>query len=258
MITALLSSLLVLPLKLTLFWGICQWMAVGRPGAQATGRPQGIGLAAGSPGRPAPTLPPSPLFPYYSLAMPVPLPPNAKQVFHGVIHDIWQCDQELYDGTHTTFEYMVRQDSVTVIGFADPQTIILTRQEQPGRGEVFLDAPGGRVDEGETHEQAALREFQEETGLVIGKMFCFRNMKHMGTSRYAQSLFIATNLTNHEKGPHMESGEKIEVLHMPWKEAVQLSAERKIRQPEVMLAIMTLEYHEASKEMLKKFLAHDG
>jgi ADP-ribose pyrophosphatase len=190
--------------------------------------------------------------------MPVPLPPNAKQVFHGGIHDVWQWDQELFDGSHSTFECMVRQDSVTVIGFLDPKTIILTRQEQPGRGEVFLDAPGGRVDQGETHEQAARREFREETGLTIGKILPFRTMKHFGTSRYAQSLFIATDLKNHTKDLHAEPGEKIELLPTPWTEAVRLCGERKIRQPEVMLAIMTLEYFEPAKELLKKFLANNG
>jgi ADP-ribose pyrophosphatase len=188
--------------------------------------------------------------------MPVPPPPEAKQVFHGVMHDIWQWDQELFDGSHATFECLVRTDSVTVIGFLDPQTIVLTRQEQPGRGEIFLDAPGGRVDEGETHEQAARREFLEETGLTIGNILPFRTMDHHGSSRYSQTVFIATDLKDLTGGPHNDPGEKIESLKTPWDEAVRLCAERKIRQPEVMLAIMTLEYHEPSKDLLRKFLGN--
>lgn len=44
--------------------------------------------------------------------------------------------------------------------------ILLFRWKVPERDYVWWSTPGGGLDEGETHEQAALRELAEETGLT--------------------------------------------------------------------------------------------
>jgi hypothetical protein len=77
-----------------------------------------------------------------------PIPENAKLAFKGKIFDVYQWEQEMYDGSKTIFEKIKRPDTVVVFPVLDDGTILLTEQEQPGR-EPFIDAPGGRVDEGE-------------------------------------------------------------------------------------------------------------
>ena len=49
----------------------------------------------------------------------------------------------------------------------DPLTV-LVRKNRPARLSGTLNPPGGKVDPGETPEEAAVREVREETGIVLG------------------------------------------------------------------------------------------
>ncbi len=52
---------------------------------------------------------------------------------------------------------------VTVISEMDGKIVMIRRDNEPGRGKWTI--PGGFVDRGEVVEEAAVREFLEETGL---------------------------------------------------------------------------------------------
>jgi 8-oxo-dGTP diphosphatase len=51
------------------------------------------------------------------------------------------------------------------IALRDGQLLLIRRRHPPSRGRWSL--PGGRVESGETSEQALVREMAEETGLVV-------------------------------------------------------------------------------------------
>lgn len=44
--------------------------------------------------------------------------------------------------------------------------MLLQKQFRPPLGQVVIEVPAGLVDEGETPEEAAVRELREETGYV--------------------------------------------------------------------------------------------
>ena len=70
--------------------------------------------------------------------MPTPPPSNAKRLHHGPIVDLWQWEQEMFDGTTEIFECVTRQDTVAVIPFINPDTVLLTKQSQPLIENLFL------------------------------------------------------------------------------------------------------------------------
>ncbi len=55
--------------------------------------------------------------------------------------------------------------AVDILIIEDNQIVLLTRAIEPFRG--LFDLPGGMVEYGETVEQAAVREAEEETGLKV-------------------------------------------------------------------------------------------
>lgn len=186
--------------------------------------------------------------------MPVPPPPNGKKVFAGTLADAYQWPQKMYDGTTRVFECYVRPDTVTVIPFLDRDTVIMTKQWQPGKPEPFWDVPGGRVDPGEGLEEAAAREFHEETGYRAGRMTPILHRKHNGLMRFEQVIYLASDLAFNQTGNHEMDGEKIEVVPMAWTDVLKMCFEKKMRQPEVMLAMLCMEFDPEQRAKLDAFL----
>lgn len=89
------------------------------------------------------------------------LPPHARQVYSGIIFDLWQWEQTLYDGSTAIYESATRADSITVIPIVGDK-ILVQHQEQPFRG-AFISLPGGSREE-ENPLVDAQRELLDETG----------------------------------------------------------------------------------------------
>lgn len=91
------------------------------------------------------------------------LPSEANLVFKGKIFEVWQWEQEMFDGTKETFEKLKRANTALVIPLVG-KNILIQEQEQPDKPGPFLSLPGGRCDESEKPLEAAKRELLEETG----------------------------------------------------------------------------------------------
>ena len=91
------------------------------------------------------------------------IPKDAQLVFKGRLFNVYQWQQEMFDGSSMTYERLRRKPSVTLLPIMPDGKIMLCEEEQPHRGK-FLSTPGGQVEEGEMPEVAAIRELLEETG----------------------------------------------------------------------------------------------
>jgi ADP-ribose pyrophosphatase len=182
------------------------------------------------------------------------VPSHAKRVFDGILFDLYQWEQKQYDGSIATYECALRQDSVSVIAFQDPDTIILTKQEQPNRAEPFFDVPGGRIEKGETPEEAARREFLEETGIRVGRLKPFKTIPLTGSTRFTLYYFIGTDLTPDAKTKNLDPGERIIVQPTSLRAAVEMSLRQEMRQAWIMISILSFVYDPEANKMLKDFL----
>jgi ADP-ribose pyrophosphatase len=175
-------------------------------------------------------------------------------VYKNARHEVWEWDQELYDGSHKTFSCMVRQDTAAVIPFLDANTVLLLWEAQPDRIKPFWDVPGGCIESDEQDPSHAVqRELLEETGYRAQAVQHFRTTRFEGLSRFEEFVFLAKGLTD-GGGPQREPGEKIELRPTAWDDAVKLALRGELRRQEVMLAILAMEFDPEARAIKQTFL----
>jgi ADP-ribose pyrophosphatase len=150
------------------------------------------------------------------------IPKEAKKVFSGIIYDVYQWPQIMFDGTTETFEMLKRADTVSVFPIKDDKLVVL-KQLQPGWTVPKYGFPGGRVDPDDRSPLEAIkRETEEETGLS------FKNWKLIDCLQREEKLewfhykFVATDFIDESAVRH-DPGEKIEVLYKTFEEVKELA-----------------------------------
>ena len=166
-----------------------------------------------------------------------PIPPHASRVFKGVIYDIYQWEQVLFDGTKTTFEKAKRADTTVVFPILPDGTILLTRQQQPGSAGFSYCGAGGRVEEGEDPFDTAVRELREETGHEAGEWVLWDAVQPMGKLDWAVYILLAKQCKKvTEISP--DAGEKIEVLPVTFEEFLDIATLPNFAEKEVVPRVL--------------------
>lgn len=106
---------------------------------------------------------------------------------------------EFSNGQQRTYERLLgNKPAVLIIPMLDDDRVILVREYAAGTDDYQLALPKGRVDEGETFEQAADRELREEGGYGANKLTLLKHMtqspnymEHSTQLVLAQCLFEA-------------------------------------------------------------------
>jgi ADP-ribose pyrophosphatase len=116
-------------------------------------------------------------------------------------------------------------DWVNVVAVTARGEFILVNQYRFGTGKLSLEVPGGVVDQGETHREAAERELLEETGYIASE---WRQLGVLAPNPALNTntcgIWLATGCTFLENGGHDHS-EFIRVEHLSRQEAVQAIAD---------------------------------
>lgn len=179
-----------------------------------------------------------------------PIPDNAKKVFGGVLFDVYQWEQELFDGTKTLFEKLKRPDTVVVFPVLDDGKIILTEQEQPGK-EPFIGATGGRVDEGEDILEAAKRELLEESGYEASEFVLWDAQHPTSKIDWVVYTFIAKGLKK-VADMNLDAGEKIKLKLVDLDEFIEIAINKNFVEKEIIPKLYEAKLHPEKKEELKK------
>jgi ADP-ribose pyrophosphatase len=149
------------------------------------------------------------------------IPKEAERVFKGIIFDVYQWQQKMYDGNTKTFEMLRRPDTVKVLAVKDG-TIVMLDEEQPHYGREF-ELPGGRNDVGSEDELAcAKREMLEETGMTFKTWKLIDAYQPLHKIEAFVYLFLATDFIDQTE-PKVDGGEDITVKLVTFDECLATS-----------------------------------
>lgn len=147
------------------------------------------------------------------------IPPHAERVFKGVIFDVWQWQQKMFDGSFATFEMLKRPDTTVAICVRGDKIVVL-EEEQPHYGKR-VGLPGGRADvEGEDELVAIKREVVEETGMRYRNWKLVHATQHWSKIDHFVYIFVATDFAD-QIDPNIDVGEKITVTEMTHADFIQ-------------------------------------
>lgn len=155
------------------------------------------------------------------------LPQNAERVFKGLIFDVYQWQQKMFDGSMETFEMLKRHDTINIFAIKDGMITVLN-EEQPGN-DAFIGLPGGRHDAEEEDElMCAKRELQEETGMRFSSWKLINAYQPYTKIDWFVYVYLATDFESQSK-QKLDAGEKIDVDFVSFDELKRLTKNPKAR-----------------------------
>ncbi len=180
------------------------------------------------------------------------IPEKGRKVYSGNLFDVYQWDQEMFDGSTEMFERVHRIPAGFVIPVVEDQILIL-HEEQPARP-PFISLPGGRFDSfDEDPLEAAKRELLEETGLVSDDWEFWMEGAFRGTFAKEDYFYIARNCRKVAE-PKNDPGEKIIPEYLSFEAFLDLSDNPKFRLQEVTIELLRMKLNPAYKEAFRKKL----
>lgn len=148
------------------------------------------------------------------------IPKNAKRVFKGVIFDVYQWQQKMFDGSYETFEMLKRVNTIEVIAVKDKK-ICISEQSQPTKKD-FFSLFGGRAEKGEQPLATAKRELLEESGLKSNDWELIQTYEPHHKIDWQIYLFIARDCQKVAK-QNLDAGEKIKVAEVNFDKFYQMT-----------------------------------
>lgn len=157
------------------------------------------------------------------------IPATAERVFEGMLFDVYQWQQEMFDGSSQMYENLRRPDSVAVIGIVD-EKILIVKDSQPHKG-THVGFPGGRVDAelDVSTLDAARREMREETGYQFSEWKLIDVLKPESKIEFFVYVYVAFGDYTKSTQQVDVGGEEIAVELLEYSDAVsKLRSRRQI------------------------------
>lgn len=133
-----------------------------------------------------------------------------QKLYQDQWHVMYQDDIEFPDGERGKYTWVNRKNGVSIVVLTPDDKILLSKEYRYVIDDFSWEIPGGGIDSGETPEEAAIRELEEETGLQVTqleKLGMFYPLSSFNTESI--TVFYTTIQPKSVTTEKTESGEEI-------------------------------------------------
>jgi ADP-ribose pyrophosphatase len=146
------------------------------------------------------------------------------------------------DGSSGALEMIRHPGASAVVPFVDSPSdpdprVLLIRQFRHAADQFIWEIPAGRLDAGESPEECAQRELEEETGMRAGRLERLTTIYTTpGFTDERIHLFLARDLTT--GAPGREVDEFMEVAMLPWSEVGRMIGRGEVTDAKTLAGLM--------------------
>ncbi len=161
---------------------------------------------------------------------------DSKKVFHGRVFDVTVDTIREGDRTYQR-EIVHHPGSAVIIPVFDDGTIALVRQYRHPAVRYLLEAPAGTLNHGESPEEGAARELEEELGFTAASLE--KLSEFFVTPGFCEEkmwVYLATQLTATEQ--RLEDDEIIEVVRLSFSQALNMITSGEIEDAKTIIGLM--------------------
>ncbi len=141
------------------------------------------------------------------------------------------------DGREIRREIVEHHGAVAIVPRLDAETILLIRQYRQAVGETLLEIPAGTLEEGESADDCAARELEEEIGYRPGRLRrMFSQYLAPGYSSEVLHAYFAEELERSAVNP--DADEQIEVVPVRASEIERMILDGQIKDAKSIAALL--------------------
>ena len=146
---------------------------------------------------------------------------ESRTLFEGKIVTVKLDKAQLVNGAQASREVVEHPGGVCILPLFDDGTVSIVRQFRYPFQQVVTELPAGKLEKGEDHRPAALRELEEEVGVTCGKL-TYLGCLYLspGFSTEVLHMYLAQELAQGQC--HPDEDEFLEAERIPFDQLFQM------------------------------------
>lgn len=163
---------------------------------------------------------------------------ESSMVLDGKLLKVYRDRVRLPDGGESEREWIDHPGASAIVPLLDDGRLILVRQFRYPVGAEFIEVPAGKLDhKGESPEDVAHRELEEETGWRAGELSPM-GAYHMAVG-YSNEVIHCYKATKLEYvGSSLDHDEFLEVIYVPVNEALEMIDDGRITDVKTVVSLL--------------------
>ncbi|MGN1135134.1 MAG: NUDIX domain-containing protein [Oscillospiraceae bacterium] len=162
---------------------------------------------------------------------------DTEPIFDGKIIKVRKDKAELENGSVVTRELVIHPGGVCVVPVNEKGEVYLVKQFRYPFQEVLTEIPAGKLEVGEDHRSAGLRELKEEVGAEC-ENFEYLGVMYPSVAYLTEKIhmYLATGLSFGEQS--LDEDEFLDVEKMPLSQAVEMVISGEIKDGKTQSALL--------------------